>query len=174
MLILNGSIHEGTLEYFATVNSIYVVYGRPFHRCNGIGLLDESDVPPELIPEHKHMMTFRDKVFGHKDTDGIRIDDHYTANEVRAVVGTDGQMRVFCTEFYTRPPKMSNIRTHAHELCGHFEKRIKEIMAALLPGGRMADGTYIYDGEFMLSIDFREALPFKRIPDQDAYVYRNK
>lgn len=171
-LLTEERVAEGSLEYFAMLNTIYVVYGRPFHRCAGVGRLEKSDIPVDRHATHDHMMTFRDKVYGHKDTKSIQIDADYTANEVRAAVAKDGKMRIFCTELYTRPPKLADIHTHASLLQEHFGRRIKDLMASLLPGGRFADGRYMYDGEFLLSVDFREDVPFKRIPDGDAYIYR--
>ncbi len=158
-------------QYFGMVNTIYIVYGRPFHRCAGIGWLEKSDIPVTLHAMHDHMMTFRDKIFGHKDSAAPRIDENYTANEVRAVVGKDGQMKFFCTEFRVRSPLMPDIHKHVSALQAHFSQRQRELIAKLLPSGKLPDGGYLYDGEFILSVDWREDAPFKRVPDSDAYLY---
>lgn len=171
-LLSNGDVPEHTPAYFGVVNTVYVVYGRPFHRCGGVGLLEKADIPPNCHATHDHLMTFRDKVYGHKDSEGIQIDKDYTANEVRATVGKDGQMRIFCTEFYTRPPKMPDIQGHVAALQSHFGAKMNKLVAELCHGMNPSDGGQLYDGEFILSLDWREETPFKRVPDRDAYVYR--
>ncbi|MBM4144431.1 MAG: hypothetical protein FJ225_12695 [Lentisphaerae bacterium] len=87
-LLINGVIRESTPEYAATVTAIYVVYSRPFCRCAGVGLLEKTDIPAHLHEMHDHLLTFRHKVYGHKDARGIVLDDDYTANEVRAIADT--------------------------------------------------------------------------------------
>jgi len=74
-LLANGTVAEGSPKYSSIINTIYVVYGRPFHRCAGVGRLEKLDIPTDRHDVHDHLMTFRDKVYGHKDTDGIRIDE---------------------------------------------------------------------------------------------------
>jgi len=91
---------------------------------------------------------------------------------VRVATDKNGQMRIFCTELYTRPPKIPEIQEHASLLQSHFGQRMKEIHAQLLPGRKLPNGEYLSDGEFILSVDWREGAAFKRIPDHDANVYR--
>lgn len=170
-LLAKGTIPEGSPEYFATVNTIYVVYGRPFHRCAGVGRLEKTDIPGDRLDVHDHLMLFRDKVYAHKDTPGIQIEDDYTANEVRAIVGGDSAVQIFCTEFHTRPPKMPDIQSHARVLQSNFGARMKDLMEQLLPGGRMPGGQHLHDGEFILTVDWQEDQPFKRVPNADTYVY---
>jgi len=87
-LLINGVIRESTPEYAATVTAIYVVYSRPFCHVAGVGLLEKTDIPAHLHEMHDHLLTFRHKVYGHKDARGIVLDDDYTANEVRAIADT--------------------------------------------------------------------------------------
>ena len=170
-LLANGSIRESTPEYSATVTALYVTYSRPFCRCAGVGHLEKSDMPSGLHEMHNHLLTFRHKVCGHKDSSGIVLDEDYTANEVRAIVDRQGHMRYFCTEFYTRPPKMETIRTHAEAVREQMSGRMRELNALLLPEGKLANGEYLYDGEFVLSLDWREDVPFKRAKHDDTYVH---
>ena len=100
------------------------------------------------------------------------LDEKYTANEVRALASRRGQLRLFCTEMYTRPPKVADIQSHVQALQDHCGKRLKVLMGQLLPGGKQSNGDYVLDGEYLLSLDFTETLPFKRLPDEDAYLYR--
>lgn len=170
-LLINGVIRESTPEYTATVTAIYVVYSRPFCRCAGVGLLEKTDIPAQLHEMHDHLLTFRHKVYGHKDARGIVLDDDYTANEVRAIVDRQGQMCYFCTEFYTRPPKMDSIRTHAQAVQKHMSDRMRVLNAQLLPGGKFANGQYMHDGEFLLNLDWKEEMPFTRVSHDATYVY---
>ena len=170
-LIIDGAVKESTHEYLAVVNAIYVIYSRPFCRCAGVGCLDKSDIPSRLHELHDHLLTFRHKTYAHKDAAGIVLDEDYTANEVRAIVDKQGLMQYFCTEFYTRPPKMDAIRAHCSALQEHTSARMRALNMLLLPDGKLATGEYLCDGEFILSVDWKEDAPFKRVPHEATYVY---
>lgn len=170
-LVIDGAVKESTPEYLAVVNTIYVIYSRPFCRCAEVGFLEKSDVPSHLHELHDHLLTFRHKTYAHKDAAGIVLDEDYAANEVRAIVDKHGQMQYFCTEFYTRPPKMESIRAHAIALREHISARMRALNKQLLPDGMLATGEYLYDGEFILNLDWNEDAPFKRVPHEKAYVY---
>jgi len=167
-LLLNPMISEESMEYLALINTIYIVYGRPFRRCNGIGFLDKTDIPASEYELHEQIMIFRDKIYGHKDSDGVQL-GNYNANEVR-LIAKDKHLRFFCTELYTRPPKISDIQKHIFVLSQYFSVRLDDIVAKLLPVGKFPNGDYILDGQYVLSVNRHEASAFKKVPLPDTYV----
>ena len=161
-LVEGMSAPEQSPAYYSIITSIYVVYGRPSHVCRGVGKLSESDVPPSTLPMHKELMTFRDKIYGHKDSSGIQLEE-YEANEVRALVAS-GSLRFFATELFTRPPRIRPIIGHVQALQQHFSSGVRALV------DKHVKGLALSDGEYRLNIYNAEGTILEPIPKGDRYA----
>jgi hypothetical protein len=132
---------EGDSTYTGIINSIYVVYSRPFHWCRGIGRLVNEDLPHESMDMYEEMIHLRDKLYAHKDIDGYQVESEIF-NTVRAVV-IDGAITMVSNELIPRGPKIQAIMDHVEKLIEHFNEKSKALIQKIRRPGWPPDGEYI-------------------------------
>jgi hypothetical protein len=140
-IAISDSCIEGDSTYTGIINSIYAVYGRPFHWCRGIGRLVNGDLPPESIDMHEEMILLRDKLYAHKDIDGYQVESEIF-NTVRAVV-INGAITMVSNELIPRGPKIEAIMVHVEKLVEHFDKNSIALIQKIRRPGWPQDGEYI-------------------------------
>jgi hypothetical protein len=140
-IAISGLCVEGDSTYTGIINSIYVVYGRPFHWCRGIGRLVNEDLPHESMGMHEEMIHLRDKLYAHKDIDGYQVESEIF-NTVRAVV-IDGAITMVSNELIPRGPKIQAIMDHVEKLIEHFNEKSKSLIQKIRRPGWPPDGEYI-------------------------------
>lgn len=140
-IAISGLCVEGDSTYTGIINSIYVVYGRPFHWCRGIGRLVNEDLPHESMDMHEEMIHLRDKLYAHKDIDGYQVELEIF-NTVRAVV-IDGAITMVSNELIPRGPKIQAIMDHVEKLIEHFNEKSKALIQKIRRPGWPPDGEYI-------------------------------
>ena len=64
--IENNNIKPGDDLYYPLITAIYVLYSRPFMANYGFGKLDDILVPNKYKDLHEKILTFRHKVFAHR------------------------------------------------------------------------------------------------------------
>jgi len=158
--ILSGLYIEGDSTYTGIINAIYVVYGRTFHWCRGIGRLTNDDLPLESMAMHNEMISLRDKLYAHKDIDGYQVESEIF-NTVRAVV-IDGAITMVSNELIPRRPKIQTIMKHVENLVEHFEQRSKVLLKKIRRPG------WPPDGEYILNLDAISDDIFKSVPESEA------
>ena len=82
--ILQKNITEDDSVYCPLITAVYVLYGRPFKRTNGVGLLENEIVPQEHLKLHQTILDHRDQIYAHSDANGLELADVGQANQVRA------------------------------------------------------------------------------------------
>jgi len=140
-IAISGLCVEGDSTYTGIINSIYVVYGRPFHWCRGIGRLVNEDLPHESMDVHEEMIHLRDKLFAHKDIDGYQVESEIF-NTVRAVV-IGGAITMVSNELIPRGPKIQAIMDHVEKFIEHFNEKSKALIQKIRRPGWPPDGEYI-------------------------------
>ncbi|MCL5742988.1 MAG: hypothetical protein M1541_03530 [Acidobacteria bacterium] len=113
--------------YYPLLVSIYVLYGRPFKRSNSVGRIPEDVVPAEFMELHRSLLRHRDTFFAHTDADAEQIEGLGEANQVRFLVLTEN-VRIFSTEFRTRPPLFPEIIALARILEDKMEYHATRLM----------------------------------------------
>jgi len=138
---ISGSCLEGDSTYTGFINAIYVVYGRPFHWCRGIGRLINEALPSESTTMHNEMVHLRDKLYAHKDIDGYQVESEIF-NTVKAVV-IGGAITMVSNELIPRGPKLEAIMEHVDKLVGHFDEKAKALIKKIRKPSWPPDGEYI-------------------------------
>jgi len=160
---ISGTYQEGDSVYTGIINAIYVVYARPYHWCRSIGRLTEQDLPPESISLHVEMIHHRDKLYAHKDFDGVQVESEIF-NTVGAVV-IDGRITMVSNELLPRGPKLQSIREHVEKLEEHFNTKMSALLQKICRLGRPSDGEYI------LNMDATSDEVFKAVSASYATVF---
>jgi len=145
--MINNDVKPNHELYYPLTTAIYVVYSRPFMANYGLGRLDFLRIPDEYIALHEEILTYRNKVFAHKDVNrDVKNDYHETEWDLHAVFFTR-KGSVIYTQVSELPPPYENVR-RIHDLARvllekvmyHSQKLNKKHEKAL----PSPDGTYKY------------------------------
>ena len=82
--ILQNKIAEDDPVFFPLITAVYVLYGRPFKRTKGVGVLGKEIIPQEHLNLHQSILDHRDQIYAHSDAIGFELADVGQANQVRA------------------------------------------------------------------------------------------
>jgi len=106
--VLQEKMDENHPAYYSLITSIYIIYGRPFHKSRGVGKLANDIVPKEHTKLHKAMLFHRDSIYAHTDAEGPDMGDDGCANQVRIVV-ENGIYQMALTQFKALPIVLKDI-----------------------------------------------------------------
>jgi hypothetical protein len=82
--ILQKNILEDDPVFFPLMSAVYVLYGRPFKKTKGVGLLGNELVPQDHLKLHQSILDHRDQIYAHSDAKGLELANVGQANQVRA------------------------------------------------------------------------------------------
>lgn len=143
--VLKQKIAEDHPAYYSLITSIYIFYGRPFHKSRGVGRLTDDIVPKEHMKLHKAMLTHRDSIYAHTDADGPDMGEDGLVNQVRIIV-KKGIYQMALTQFKALPAALKDISTLCKALQTKTDYHIAKIRTRtlkLIPSA---------DGEFFLNV----------------------
>jgi hypothetical protein len=78
--ILQNKIAEDDPVFFPLITAVYVLYGRPFKRTKGVGVLGKEIIPQEHLELHQSILDHRDQIYAHSDAIGFELADVGQAN----------------------------------------------------------------------------------------------
>jgi hypothetical protein len=153
--ILESGMKENHPAYFPLISAIYVLYGKPFKRSSVVGKLPRDIVPEKFRALHDLMEYHRDQVYAHTDAHDWNDDEPGVPNQVRLVVSSTGEARLFGTEFYARPPFLPNVIALCRKMrtkVDHHIDRIQKRHQNILPKEKGEYPINVFDsaGDFFL------------------------
>jgi hypothetical protein len=128
---------------YQLLTSLYVLYGRPFRQRKPVRL-SEDLVPAQYSEIHNYLITLRDKLFAHVDTDGR--DKWSTKYLSKIILGyRDGGFKAGMAQLFSdgfQFDKVKELCDHLYDVC--WEKS-ETILLDALDGTIPSDITYEVD-----------------------------
>jgi hypothetical protein len=97
--LLNNKYDHFDINFQCIITAILTIYGRPWHKNEGVGKLEDVLVPEEYKALHLRLITERDKIFAHKDAKGFQTPIG-NANQIRLLRSKDG-FTWMCNNFFS-------------------------------------------------------------------------
>ena len=94
--------------YYPMLSAVYVLYGKPFCRCYGLGQLGADIVPDAERDFHAEILLHRHKFYAHTDAQGVSFSADTPLNHARLIV-TDSQIHFASTEVRSLPHTIESL-----------------------------------------------------------------
>lgn len=143
---LQNNIGEDNPVFYPLIMAVYVLYGKPFKRSHGVGLLGEEIVPSEYQELHRDLVKHRDQIYAHSDADAFEWADVGRVNQVRLLRRPTDKSLV-CCQLQARAPLMPYIIS----LCQELEEKVERNKMELFK--RYEKYVPAKVGEYVLNID---------------------
>ena len=128
---------------YQLLTSLYVLYGRPFKQRNEVRI-SEKLVPHEYIEEHSFLISLRDKMFAHVDTDGLPKLNIKNLNKVLLRV-QNGEFQAGLASLLPIGLQLERTRDLCSKLQETCEIKSREIRIDAIDGSRLANLDYEID-----------------------------
>jgi hypothetical protein len=156
--VLKENISADNAIFYPLISSVYVLYGKPFKRSNGVGCLGEELIPLEHQEFHRDLLKHRDKILAHSDASGFDWLDVGQANQVR-LVRRPTDMSLFCSQLEANPDLLPCIIRLCLELLKQVKIKKRELFERYKKYVPAEIGEYILNIEDQSGDFFRPAKP---------------
>lgn len=153
MHILAGGVNHEDPLYAPLMNSVYVMYARPFLDSGNVGILSEKLVPKDLLSVHKDAVRIRHQLTAHRDSAPSVLPSGIPAPHLR-VMRKENSVQIAMSEVYLNRYKFDWMLKLCAGVLENLQKEVDRIMATYLHE-LPADGEYIVnitdpDGPFFV------------------------
>ncbi|AYV14063.1 hypothetical protein [Shewanella algae] len=139
--ILKEKIVNGNPMYHSLLTSAYTIYGRPFKKSYGIGRLDESFVPKNLLETHREIIAHRDRMFAHTDVNGTLEGTADSLNQVELHV-LNGRYQWIIRAIQAEPDFIETMMDASIKLAKKSDNRVQELNQVIGKFAPKKNGAY--------------------------------
>ena len=139
--ILNGGVNQQDPLYIPLMNSVFVLYARPFLDSGNVGSLNEKLVPKDLLPVHRDALQIRHQLAAHRNSTPNVVPSGIPAPHLR-VSRKESGAQIAMSEVYLEKYKFDWMLKLCAGLSENLEEEVHRIMTTYLPE-LPTDGEYI-------------------------------
>jgi hypothetical protein len=144
MHILAGGVNYNDPLYAPLMNSVYVLYARPFLDSGNVGILSEKLVPKDLLSAHKDAIQIRHQLAAHRDSAPTVLPSGIPAPHLRVTRKQDGA-QIAMSEVYLDRYKFDWMLKLCAGVLKNLQKEVDRILTTYLP-------ELAVEGEYVVNI----------------------